>query len=320
MEKKDIEHIIARYLSGEAAGEEMMTLMEWLSADEDNKTEFRKIQSYWNAEISMHNLEFIPDFENLRYKIEQSEVQKNRNVLWLRPALVAAVSIIAVIIISHLMLKMDNDEVFTYITGSSISDFVLPDGTQVALNKDSKLTYNESFGRNNRIVSLDGEAYFDVVHDMKQQFVVNAGDAKITVFGTVFSVKSKKGEDILKTSLIEGSVRFETPDQTILLTPHKQILYNTHLKEVTVEKFDPEIEVAWKDNLIKYKSVSFSELISLLQKHYEVNIVLPSEELKSSKLTGTIDAGQSISQILDMMKNNINFEWRKENEDYMIIY
>ena len=319
MEKKDIEHIIARYLSGEAAGEEMMTLMEWLSADEDNKTEFRKIRSYWNAEVSMHNPEF-PDFENLRYKIEQSEVQKNRNVLWLRPALVAAISIIAVIIISHLVLKMDNDEVFTYITGSSISNFVLPDGTEITLNKDSKLSYTASYGRNDRAVSLEGEAYFDVLHDEKRKFVVNTGDTKITVLGTIFSVKNKKGDNILKTSLIEGSVKFETSDQTVMLSPNKQILYNTRDNEITVEKFDPEIEVAWKDNLIKYKSVTFAEFISLLENRYDVKIILPSEELKISKLTGAIDARHGIGQILDIIKKNIHFEWREEGDDYVITY
>lgn len=320
MDEKGIERIIARYLSDEATEEEVMILMEWLSADENNKTEFRKIQSYWNADVSFKDASApVPDFEKLRGKIGKIEAQKSIKRSWLKPA-IAAVAIVAVLAVSQVVLKMNNVEAFTYITGGSVSSFVLPDGSEVTLNKDSRLSYSSSFGRNNRIVSLDGEAYFDIVHDRKQQFVVNAGRAKITVLGTVFSVKSRNGEDMLKTSLVEGSVKFETSDQAIMLTPNKQILYNTHGNEITVEKFDPEIEMAWKDNLIRYKSVSFFEFISLLEEHYDVKIVVPSEELNISKLTGAIDANQSISQILDMMKKNINYEWRKEDNAYVITY
>lgn len=320
MDEKGIERIIARYLSDEATEEEVMILMEWLSADENNKTEFRKIQSYWNADVSFKDASApVPDFEKLRGKIGKIEAQKSIKRSWLKPA-IAAVAIVAVLAVSQVVLKMNNVEAFTYITGGSVSSFVLPDGSEVTLNKDSRLSYSSSFGRNNRIVSLDGEAYFDIVHDRKQQFVVNAGRAKITVLGTVFSVKSRNGEDMLKTSLVEGSVKFETSDQAIMLTPNKQILYNTHGNEITVEKFDPEIEMAWKDNLIRYKSVSFFEFISLLEEHYDVKIVVPSEELNISKLTGAIDANQSISQILDMMKKNINYEWKKEGDDYIITY
>lgn len=306
MEGKYLEHIIAKYLSGEATGEEIMALMEWLSADENNKIEFHKIQSYWNADVSfIHVSEPTPDFKKLREKIEKAEVRKSRIRLWSRPTIAAAV-VIGILLISQLVMKMNNDEVFTYISSSSVSDFVLPDGTEVTLNKNSKLSYSAAFGRNNRTVSLDGEAYFDVVHNEKQKFVVNVGSTKITVLGTIFSVRSRKGEDILKASLIEGCVKFETSDQAIMLNPNKQILYNTRDNEITIEKFDPEIEVAWKDNLIRYKSVSFFEFIALLEKHYDVKIILPSEELKISKLTGAIDASQSINQILDMMKKNIN--------------
>ncbi|SFS29882.1 FecR family protein [Porphyromonadaceae bacterium NLAE-zl-C104] len=218
MEEKGIEHIIAKYLSGEAATEETMTLMQWLSAGEKNKTEFRKIQSYWNADVSfMHAPEIVPDFEKLKERIRKSESQKSVMGLWLRPAIVAAVAIVAILVGSQLVLKMNSTEAFTYITGSSIADFVLPDGTEVTLNKNRKLSYSASFGRSGRTVSLDGEAYFDVVHDKKQQFVVNAGSAKITVLGTVFSVKCREAEDILKTSLVEGNVKFETANQSISL-------------------------------------------------------------------------------------------------------
>ncbi|SFS29885.1 protein of unknown function [Porphyromonadaceae bacterium NLAE-zl-C104] len=66
--------------------------------------------------------------------------------------------------------------------------------------------------------------------------------------------------------------------------------------------------------------MSFLEFIALLEKHYDVKIIVPSRELNISKLTGALDANQNISQILDMMKKNINYEWRKEDNAYVITY
>ena len=89
----------------------------------------------------------------------------------------------------------------------------LDDGTLVHLNYNSKIIYPEKFGRNNREVILDGEAYFMVAKDRSRKFIVHTPDGDVTVHGTEFHVNTHgrdQSADANKTStevvLVKGSV------------------------------------------------------------------------------------------------------------------
>src|SRR4029078_631833 len=88
----------------------------------------------------------------------------------------------------------------------SKSKVQLPDGTQVWLNADSRIAYNEKFQGNLREVTLEGEAYFDVVRDEKRPFVIHTAAIDIKVLGTAFNVRSYANEKNTETSLIRGSI------------------------------------------------------------------------------------------------------------------
>src|SRR5205085_10891901 len=76
----------------------------------------------------------------------------------------------------------------------SKSKLQLPDGTQVWLNSDSKITYGESFMGATREVQLSGEAYFDVVKDKEHPFIIHTQSIDLKVLGTAFNVRSYANE------------------------------------------------------------------------------------------------------------------------------
>jgi len=86
---------------------------------------------------------------------------------------------------------------------------ILPDSTVVWLNNETKLKYASDFSEN-RLVDLTGEAYFNVKHDPLHPFIVNVGSERIKVLGTKFSVNAYPDDQIIETSLISGSVKFES--------------------------------------------------------------------------------------------------------------
>ncbi|MDD4638942.1 MAG: FecR family protein, partial [Bacteroidales bacterium] len=90
--------------------------------------------------------------------------------------------------------------------GSSLSNIILPDGTRVWLNSNSKLIYPENFSKNSRRVMLYGEACFKVINDKKHPFIVETSKSRIQVLGTTFNVKAYAGEDKEETTLLEGSI------------------------------------------------------------------------------------------------------------------
>src|SRR5690606_12693639 len=83
----------------------------------------------------------------------------------------------------------------------------LPDGSLVRLNAATTLRYPTSFSGDTRDVEVNGEAYFEVVHNRRKPFRVRSGDQLITVLGTKFNVNSYANEPIIRTTLLEGSVR-----------------------------------------------------------------------------------------------------------------
>ena len=253
-------------------------------------------------------------------RIRKTERKRVVRQLWIKYAGAAAVAVI-IGIVGYWMGGHQATvplQYYSYITGNSISSFELPDGTEISLNKNSKLSYSSSYGEQVREVSLDGEGFFTVTKDKEKAFVVDLNGSKISVLGTVFNVKNYKKEDITTATLVEGSIRFETPDQQIVLKPDQQLVFNKSNNKIDMTNVSTDLVTAWKSHLIKYRSVPFREFLDMLKERYEVEIILSNEVLGDQKVTGSFDESLTVDQILDLMKKNLVFRWKKQGESYVI--
>lgn len=317
----EIEQIILRNLSGEASCEDILVFSEWLSSSDAHKDSFLKIKKYWDAEVAgmkLRNPEAA--YNMLLERIWKTERKRVVRQLWIKYAGAAAVAVI-IGIASYWMGGHQATaplQYYSYITGNSISSFELPDGTEISLNKNSKLSYSSSYGEQVREVSLDGEGFFTVTKDKEKAFVVDLNGSKISVLGTVFNVKNYKKEDITTATLVEGSIRFETPDQQIVLKPDQQLVFNKSNNKIDMTNVSTDLVTAWKSHLIKYRSVPFREFLDMLKERYEVEIILSNEALGDQKVTGSFDESLTVDQILDLMKKNLVFRWKKQGESYVI--
>lgn len=109
----------------------------------------------------------------------------------------------------------------------SKSKIQLPDGTQVWLNADSRLTYQGTFTGPVREVQLTGEAYFDVAKDKDHPFIIHTPSVDIRVLGTAFNVRSYSNEKNTETALFQGSVEVtlrNSPDKKIVLRPNEKLI------------------------------------------------------------------------------------------------
>jgi len=203
-------------------------------------------------------------------------------------------------------------------TGNSITEIVLPDGTHLSLNKNSLLTYKNDFGKYKREVSLQGEAFFDVKEDKEIPFIVNLKDLKITVLGTSFNVRNNPQEEYISTSLLRGAIQCETSNKCIFLKPDQKLEYNKLNREMKVEKTDLHPIIAWKENLIRYKSKTLSEILQIIEEQYNVTIMMKDGSFFEEQLTGAFDKNLSVEQILDLLKRQVSFNWEKLNDIYLI--
>lgn len=196
----------------------------------------------------------------------------------------------------------------------------LPDGTLVWLNSGSKLRYDEGMAKGaTREVHLDGEAYFDVVKNKQHPFIIHTQKIAIKVLGTVFNVKAYPEDNTTEATLIRGSIELSinnVPAQRMILKPKEKFaLTESKLKKegykrkLVIENIQPLAvaekeyleETSWMENKLVFRNTSFEEMVPILERWYNIRIVINNDKLKSYAFTGIFE-NETIEQALHAMQ------------------
>jgi len=177
----------------------------------------------------------------------------------------------------------------------------LADGTRVWLNSESKLKYPSRFDGNERVVELEGEAYFSVTKRESGHwpFHVVVDGQTVEVLGTEFNVSAYPDEP-KKTTLVEGSVAVTNPSsgRTSSISPGEQaIVSGTTLDVVTVDVYK---YTAWKDGLFYFKYTPFDELIREVARWYNVKVIYEGAIPKET-FSGKMRRELSLMTALDLL-------------------
>lgn len=150
---------------------------------------------------------------------------------------------------------------------------VLQDGTEVNLNSGSSLEFPSRFTGDSREVRLRGEALFNVTEQEEMPFVVTTGEVRVRVLGTVFNLKSYEEEREIKATLLKGSVAFEAGEQTVVIKPGEQAVFDKAVKRTNVHKVNTEPFVAWTEHLFYFDRTSLEDIMRSLNRWYDVDII-----------------------------------------------
>jgi transmembrane sensor len=180
----------------------------------------------------------------------------------------------------------------------------LGDGTMVWLNGGSKLIYPTPFAADKREVTLDGEAYFDVSHNAARPFVVHLKEMNVKVLGTAFSINTIG--NVVQTALERGKVSLQAGSQSLLLLPGELGTYNPERKSLTKAETDLRVYTAWKDLDVYFNNNTLEEIISRLEREYDLNFSFENEELKNLHFTIDMPRTADFTKILNNMKFSSN--------------
>jgi ferric-dicitrate binding protein FerR (iron transport regulator) len=218
----------------------------------------------------------------------------------------------------------------------SKSKIQLPDGTQVWLNADSKITYNENFQGKIREVQLSGEAFFDVVHDEERPFVIHTNVIDVKVLGTAFNVRSYADEKNTETSLIRGSVEItlrSNPDKKIILKPNDKLIVDN--MEAKAEGVSPglvgpkhsnrpslltlgkvnfkenetnALETLWVKNTLAFDKETFEEIALKIERWYDVKVKIADSKIKRTEFSGVFE-DEDLEQVMEALRMTGNFHY-----------
>lgn len=194
------------------------------------------------------------------------------------------------------------------------SELILPDGTYVWLNSESRLKYPANFSQNNRKVELVGEGFFNVTKQNQKDFWVKTKDFDIKVTGTKFNVMAYADFKRTEASLEEGKIEIYTSvdsssPKIAELNPTQKIIYSELNRNFIVTESNPLVESSWRRNEFVFEDLPFSEFARRLERWYNVEITFADPELALIKYTGQFKNKETIWQVLDIIKLTTNIDY-----------
>ena len=189
----------------------------------------------------------------------------------------------------------------------------LSDGSTVILNSGSRIKYPSAFGADERIVQLEGEAYFEIAKDAERPFKVITESVTTIALGTSFSINSFPSGNEIKIALVSGMVLVTDshdlmPEDSLILSPGEMAIASKANKKMTKRSFDYLTQVAWKDGFLYFKDADYQEIVNKLENWYGVKFTQNKLPDKDWKFNGVFE-NESLDNILTSLQFGHNFDF-----------
>ena len=194
----------------------------------------------------------------------------------------------------------------------------LADGTNVMLNAESELTFPSEFDTDRREVFLKGEAFFQVTHNEKAPFIVHTDQLDVQVLGTTFNVSGYNNENMLKVTLVEGSIRIHQQGDSVKIRPNEQYNYNKNTREKRVQTVDTELFTSWVNDEYIFKDTTLDEIFNRINHWYMFDVTYESPSLKEKRFFLTIGRDASLDQIIQII-NSTEEVCIKKKDNHIVV-
>lgn len=199
---------------------------------------------------------------------------------------------------------------------------ILPDGSTVVIGPKSKLTYPANFARNNRVVELEGQGFFEVSKDKSKPFIVKTNEMEITALGTSFEVFNYAKEKTIETILLTGKIKVAcnklNSANHYTLFPNDKLSYHKNTKEVKLEKVNANRYSAWRKNsTLIFENEKLSIILPRLEQWYGINIDYSTKIATQSRFSFTIK-DESLEQILRNFSKSSRINYAKKGKGYKL--
>ncbi len=290
--KNEKDKILKKYLQGKCSKSEYLHITEMFE-NEPSKNLEEFMEKHWSNE--KENQPLNHRMVNLLLRMQDKIIKKRPTPLQsiaISYQRIAAILLIPLILASLWMFfkpAPENETASACIVspmGARVQ-FTLPDGTTGWLNNGSSLSYETNF--TDRVVSLKGEAYFEVVKKRNLNFTVQTNNLSVKVLGTKFNISAY--DDDLETSIIlnEGSIKVTNEKGSIseILKPDEKFDFNRSESKASISKVNSADYISWKDGYLKFRGEALSKVAKKMERWYNIDIEITNKQLNDFKYRGT---------------------------------
>ncbi|MEE9431662.1 MAG: FecR family protein [Melioribacteraceae bacterium] len=320
---------LVKYFSGVSLPKEKRTILLWANESEENQKALEELRETWIITGNIPD-DFNPDVSNA-WSVVSKRIEKIENVETKSKGIkkfqyylvrIAAVFVIGFAI--YFMSELNNNPIQNFdkqiITTVAKQNILLPDGSSVWLNENSSLKYSKSFEGSERVVVLNGEAYFEVTKNPNKPFIVQTHNSKVRVLGTSFNYKAFDNNTSNVLTVNSGKVLFaatNNKNEKVVLVKGEKAELVIENNSITKTKNIDKNYLAWKTGKLIFENDKFENIVKVLSNHYKKNIKIETNALKSTKLTVTFD-NKSLEEILNIIDLTLSVTHSKKSKENII--
>lgn len=311
------EQFLLSILEGTSSDQDKQQFQEWMQADSANEENFLKMQKIWKSSKEIEVFQKID--EEADWKIIKAKSGKTVRLKKVNLFMRYAATVLVLLSLSLVYLYQTTPGFGKYAQTKSMQTkdkIVLADGTEVFLNKKSKIIYPKHFNSEVRNVEMEGEAYFQVKPDPTKPFIIKSGNAIIEVLGTSFNVKNEKdGATVVSVNSGKVSLKNQETQEVIYLTKgEKGILYDSIITESVNN--EPNFD-SWKTGVLRFKDMPIPLVFKYLENFYNVRITNKCERLDTLKFNSYFD-NASIDEVITELELHLRVKTVKKGNHLII--
>ncbi len=332
--------LIAKYLAGECSPAEEQEIFTWMEAAPRNQALFEEAAKIWawtrEAGDSPFKTDLKPAWNRIEKGIQNSTGQpaspqvpgtsaKVIDLPWMiRRWSIAAAVLVAVCIFAWWWSKesMPFEQVVQMVEVQTFDkekkELVLPDSSYIWLNENSKLAYDPKF--NQREVTLEGEAFFQVKKIENKIFRITSGKATTTVLGTSFNLRAYPAEKKIEVTVETGKVEMAVPGKQtppVLVKAGESGIFYKKEERLDVARQQIENADAWKTQSLHFNETLMKDIVETLNRYFDVQIEAENPAILECHYSSTFPQPE-LEVILSVIGSTLNFEYTKNEKHYLL--
>lgn len=324
-------HKIADYLNNKLSTSDRLWIENWIHTTPQNTETFNTLKAEWIyiAEDKPVTINKERVWNTINQHLTKSlstinKVQISRSFVVKVASIAATIALLVGAGVSFLVKSsidtINREQAMTTIEtplGQKML-MTLPDNTKVWLNSGSILKYSENFNKENRQITLVGEAFFDVTPNPNKEFIVKTASVNVVVKGTSFDISAYIEDQYVDVFLVEGKLNVTDSNNKLLtqLAPNENVKVNKSTMEFVHSKNIKDAFPLWTQEELVFYNVDLLELVKKLERWYgvEINLINPIIGQKYSFSTKT----ESIRELLNLFNKITPIEYTVEGKEVTI--
>lgn len=312
-------NILRYYFESELDHTTVEKVQDWFSDGHDREEKDKALEKIWQSQVkydpnpdkyaysSLEQIRKLLGFESRNYK---SISLYRRNYFRIAAVLLPIIILAGSIYLYNYPGKTSPEvsasaeQILVLTAEKSMRHIELPDGSEIWLNTNGKISYPENFS-DKKTVYLDGEGFFSVAEQIGAPFVVQGKNFEIKVLGTEFSVKSYDADEETEIQLASGSIEAIIGERSIRMAPLQQLNFNSSAEQAILTEVSQGEIAQWREVNLNFNNIRLDKVFERIGQYFGVNVSVDNKLDLNKTLRVNIDKNESLDEVLFIIQNTL---------------